>query len=110
MWTDEEILNKFEPEIQDMTRKLPRFWRSDLQQELRLIVLQCLRTYNGQLRTDIVLNRMKDKKKAFEKLERNRGITYAPDEIDWADLEYRAKQYAYSVRHVGNATIFEKHC
>ena len=109
MWTDEEMLEKFEPIIIEMTHKCPRFWREDLQQELRFDVLKCLQVYDGQLSTAIVKKRFMETIKSFEMLERNRGMRDCPDVIDWYELERRAKEHAYTVRHVGNTTIFEKH-
>lgn len=109
MWTDEDVLEKYEPFIYGLTHKCPRFWRSDLQQELRFRLLRWFRKLNGQLRSEFVHTNLRKAAKRFELLERNRGITGCPDDIDWDELEYQAKQHAYTVRHVGNSTIFEKH-
>lgn len=108
MWTDEEVLKKYEPIIIEMTYKCPRFWREDLQQELRLDVLKCLRVYDGQLSTSIVKARFAETKKSFEMLERNRGMRECPDPIDWDEVQHRARECGYTVLQVGNTTIYER--
>jgi len=70
----EDSLNHFEPKIQKMTKKLPRSYKPDAQQELRLLILQLQSITKGYLNDFIVLTRLKRKLANFCQLERSRGI------------------------------------
>lgn len=107
--TDLALIAEYQGEIDRLTDRCPRFWRQDAIQQLKLTVLECERVYDGQLRRLYVLTCLKKRFRALDSLERNRGMRDCPDVIDWYDLERRAKEHAYTVRHVGNTTIFEKH-
>ena len=109
MWTDNDVLAQYEPFIYGLTHKCPRFWRSDLQQELRYCLLKWFRRLNGQLRSDFVHKNLKKIAKSFEMLERNRGMRDCPDPIDWDEVQHRARECGYTVTQLGNHTIYEKH-
>lgn len=85
--TDLKQVNRFEPDITRLTTKYPRIWKFDLQQELRLIVLQFNRIIKAgeDLKKSIVINKMKCKITTFTDLERNKGIRKVPEYVDPID-------------------------
>ena len=99
-----ETLNRIEPWIITQTRKQPRFWRNDLQQELRLYtIINHIRATKHQKAPNIGLIQMElqAKLKSFIKLERNHGIKYTPDNIDYESIENSIVHDNYNIHQKG---------
>ena len=107
----QEALNRYEQTILDLTAKLPRFYKYDAQQELRLLVLQVQKALKGNINDEYMFLTMANKLKRFVKLEKNRGITDVSDDtpMDWAELEQLVRETYYEMANNGDKLKVHNH-
>lgn len=105
----QQALDRYEDDILQITCKCPRFWRDDARQELRLCVLQMCKLSHGKLNDDFMGIILKRRFKQIDKLERNRGMRYAPDDMDLANLEQSIRQGYYKIDDRGHKLKIHNH-
>jgi len=96
--TQEQALERYDFDIARLSHKCPAFFKKDLVQELKLCVLQCHKLADSKLNDSHVKGTLLRRKKSFEKLERNRGIRYCPDDFDMAQLEAEIAHHYANIR------------
>ena len=106
--TAEQAVNRFENMIAKLTRKYPKQWKQDLQQELRLVVLQlhAILQPGEDLKQFFVLGRFKRKITEFSQLERNKGMRKIPESAD--PIEY-VNNSKYSITLTGDRILINNH-
>ncbi|MCK5016267.1 MAG: hypothetical protein KAS32_04270 [Candidatus Peribacteraceae bacterium] len=104
MLTPKTAVKYYEPAIKSLTHTCPRFYKQDAIQELKLCVLQAHKATKGNILPEIMLRQLNDRLKRMVKLERNRGMTYCPDNYDFVELAEKVKESVYNIQNNGNKT------
>ena len=104
-------LSRYESDILYLTRKCPAFWKPDIRQELRYTVIRLcqLTDPKGSLDDNLVKLTIIREFKRFCKLERNKGMKYAPDVVNWLDITEDIKQFHYNIVNNGDKVKIHNH-
>jgi hypothetical protein len=106
--TAQTAIASYESTIAELCRKCHPFWKQDAIQELRLCVLQAFRR-SPFIQSEIMIGDLSTRLKRLEKLERNRGMTDAPEILDPLELDEHIRSGYYQEPDRGRKTRIHNH-